>query len=572
MIEIAVFWKHLAEGGQRPFLINHHGIVTYSRMKELVLGASASFRKLKVPAGARITILQEDESLASAAFVAALLEGHVPVMLPIGIGTPRLNAIEQVIEPALRVSDDAFFAASADTPPEFPDPSRDALAYLLFTSGTTAAPSGVEITRGNLCSHLDTLIRLFGFDQNTRIFNPTPIAHTDGLIFGPLLTMATGGTMIRPGPMRLSELEDWLDMAGRHGATHMMTNPTVLSIIDRTCSRTDYFSSTSFQGIICSGSNLRPELWHRFEQRFHTEIWNLYGLTETVTTALYAGRHPEMGPVGTLGKPIDCEARISDPQSAASAPPQPNVGELQLRGAHIFRGYWKNPQRTQATFAAGDWMRTGDLVRRNEDGSYKFLGRVKAAINSGGTLIRGEEIDECLLHHPSVAEAVTVGLPDEEFEEIAVSAVVLGHPADEADLMRHCRSELEALKVPKRILIVPAIPRGDAGKPNLPAVRDKLTSLLQERPVSPPSTADDIERQLLDLAAVVFGVDPKILSASASPDTVEGWDSFRHVNLILQSEELFSIRIAGSSVPKIKTLGDLIGLVRELKATTRRNG
>ena len=571
-MRISLFSKNLSEGGLRPFLISQHGTVTYAEMQVLVSGACASLRGMKLAAGARIIVLLEDEARASAAFIAALLEGHVPVMLPFDIGAPRLNAIERVIEPALIVDDADIFAGSADLPTEFPDPGPGALGYLLFTSGTTAAPSGVEITRDNLCSHLETLIRLYGFDQTTRIFNPTPIAHTDGLIFGPIMAVATGGTMIRPGPMRLSELDEWQGMARLHGATHMMTNPTVLSIVDRACDRTDYFSFAGFQGILCSGSNLRPELWHRFEQRFHTEIWNLYGLTETVTTALYAGRHPDMGPVGTLGKPIDCEARIAEPPSAASAPPQPNVGELQLRGAHIFRGYWKNPQRTQATFAAGGWMRTGDLVRRNDDGSYKFLGRVKAAINSGGTLIRGEEVDECLLHHPSVAEAVTVGLPDEEFEEIAVSAVVLGHPADEADLMRHCRSELEALKVPKRILIVPAIPRGDAGKPNLPAVRDKLTSLLQERPVSSPSTADNIERQLLDLAAVVFGVDSKNLSASASPDTVEGWDSFRHVNLILQSEELFSIRIAGSSVPKIRTLGDLIGLVRELKATTRRNG
>ena len=571
-MRISLFSKNLSEGGLRPFLISQHGTVTYADMQALVSGACASLRGMKLAAGTRIIVLLEDEARASAAFIAALLEGHVPVMLPFDIGAPRLNAIERVIEPALIVDDADIFAGSADLPTEFPDPGPGALGYLLFTSGTTAAPSGVEITRDNLCSHLETLIRLYGFDQTTRIFNPTPIAHTDGLIFGPIMAVATGGTMIRPGPMRLSELDEWQGMARLHGATHMMTNPTVLSIVDRACDRTDYFSFAGFQGILCSGSNLRPELWHRFEQRFHTEIWNLYGLTETVTTALYAGRHPDMGPVGTLGKPIDCEARIAEPPSAASAPPQPNVGELQLRGAHIFRGYWKNPQRTQATFAAGGWMRTGDLVRRNDDGSYKFLGRVKAAINSGGTLIRGEEVDECLLHHPSVAEAVTVGLPDEEFEEIAVSAVVLGHPADEADLMRHCRSELEALKVPKRILIVPAIPRGDAGKPNLPAVRDKLTSLLQERPVSSPSTADNIERQLLDLAAVVFGVDSKNLSASASPDTVEGWDSFRHVNLILQSEELFSIRIAGSSVPKIRTLGDLIGLVRELKATTRRNG
>ena len=565
MMEVAVLWQNLAEGGQKPFLIHRHGHVTYAEMRDLVSGACASIRKSGISAGSRIIILQEDEARSSAAFIAAMLEGHVPVMLPFGIGAPRLEAIKQVIESALLINDATFFTTSAGIPREFPELSSNALAYLLFTSGTTAAPSGVEITRGNLCSHLDTLIRLFDFNVSSRIFNPTPITHTDGLIFGPILAMAIGGTMIRPGPMHLSELEEWLGMAKLHGATHMVTNPTVLSIIDRACERTDYFDFAGFRGIISSGSNLQPLLWHRFEERFQTEIWNLYGLTETVTTALYAGRHHEMGPVGTLGKPIDCEARIAGPQSAALANRQENIGELQLRGQHIFRGYWKNPQRTDATFTTDGWMRTGDLVRLNEDGSYMFLGRVKAAINSGGTLIRGEEIDECLLHHPAVAEAVTVGLPDEEFEEIAVSAVVLRGGAEEAELMRHCRAELEALKVPKRILVVPGIPRGDAGKPNLQSVRDLLTSLMQRQTVDIPLISDDLERQLLDLAALVFGVSPQSLSPSSSPESVEGWDSFKHVNLVLQTEDLFSIRIPGSAIPKIKTLGDLICLIRQIR-------
>ena len=565
-MKISLFGKNLREGGQRPFLIHHHGTVTYADMQLLVSGACAFLRNMGLAAGARIIVLLEDEAQASAAFIAALLEGHVPVMLPFGIGTPRLNAIARVIEPALIIDNADVFAGSADLPPELPDLGTDALGYLLFTSGTTAAPSGVEITRGNLCSHLDTLIRLYGFDHTTRIFNPTPIAHTDGLIFGPLLAVATGGTMIRPGAMRLSELDDWLGMAWRHGATHMMTNPTVLSLIDRACDRTDYFTFAGFRGILCSGSNLRPELWHHFEARFHTEIWNLYGLTETVTSALYAGRHPDMGPVGTLGKPIDCEARIAEPRSPALASRSRNVGELQLRGAHIFRGYWRNRERTDATFAPGGWMRTGDLVRRNEDGSYLFLGRVKTAINSGGTLIRGEEIDECLLRHPAVAEAVTVGLPDEEFEEIAVSAVVLGRTADEAELMHHCRSELEALKVPKRILLVPAIPRGDAGKPNLQSVKELLNGMLRPSPASLQAAPDDVERQLLNLAGMVFGVDPQCLSPASSPDTVEGWDSFRHVSLVLQAEALFGIRVPGELLGKIGTLGELIEVIRNLKS------
>ena len=130
---------------------------------------------------------------------------------------------------------------------------------------------------------------------------------------------------------------------------------------------------------------------------------------------------------------------------------------------------------------------------------------------------------------------------------------------------RAARAELEALKVPKRILVVPGIPRGDAGKPNLQSVRDLLTSLMQRQTVDIPLISDDLERQLLDLAALVFGVSPQSLSPSSSPESVEGWDSFKHVNLVLQTEDLFSIRIPGSAITKIKTLGDLIGLIRQIR-------
>ena len=569
MIEISDLWRHISEGGNRPFLIDRDRRFTYAQLHALVERALTTIRRKNIPPGERMAVLLEDEAEAAAAFAAALFSGLVPVMLPHDIGQPRLDAICHSIEPALLVRNGDVFSSEDVSPGLLRDVPVNDLAYLLFTSGTTAAPSGVKITRRNLCSHLDTLIRLFGFSEATRIFNPTPVAHTDGLIFGPLLAMATGGAVIRPGPMRIAEFESWISLAQSAGATHMMTNPTVLSLIDRTADRIDYFAFEGFRGILSGGSQLRRALWERFEERFQTQIWNLYGLTETVTTVLYSGRHPEMGPVGTLGCAIDCEARIAPPVGVLLDTVGEDVGELQVRGEHIFCGYWRNPERTAATFD-GDWMRTGDLVRSHGDGSFDFLGRVKAAINSGGTLIRGEEIDECLLRHGSVAESVTVGIPDAEFEEIAVSAVVPKSGVDEAELTQHCRRELETLKVPKRIMIVESIPRGDAGKPNLTAVRDMLTALLRTPSLPVDSAAAGIELQVIDLAALVFGVAPDTLSLSSSPDTVPGWDSFRHVNLILQAEDCFAVRIPGSIAGKIGSLGQLCDIIHDRRPDALR--
>jgi acyl-CoA synthetase (AMP-forming)/AMP-acid ligase II/acyl carrier protein len=568
MFEIADLWKQMSQGGSRPFVIHRDRSTSYDEMRSLVGRAYATLQAMSLAPGERVGVLLQDEAMASAAFAASLLTGLVPVMLPPDIGAQRLDSIRRTIEPRLIVRDASIFSSDEPTTIEPLPVPRDELAYLLFTSGTTATPSGVEITRGNLCSHIDTLIRLFDFRHETRIFNPTPIAHTDGLIFGSLLTMATGGAVIRPGPLRLPEFAEWIGLMRRHNATHMMTNPTVLSLINRIAERDDYFSFDGFKGVLSGGSQLRRDLWLRFEDRFKTEIWNLYGLTETVTTVLYSGRHPEMGPVGTLGKAIDCEARIAPPVGIELNGTDDTFGELQVRGPHIFRGYWRNPERTASTFAPGNWMRTGDLVGRNDDGSYVFLGRVKTAINSGGTLIRGEEIDECLLRHPAVEESITVGLPDHEFEEIAVSAVVLNRAAEEAELTLHCRTELEALKVPKRIVAMDLIPRGDAGKPNLQAVRQMLEAAMRPAERRVPSAADQIDQQLIELAAAVFGVEQGSLSLSSTPDTVAGWDSFKHVNLVLQAEDQFSVRIPGNMLPTIKSLADIGKLVRNLRETS----
>lgn len=567
MFEISDLWKQIESGGTRPFMINKGGSVSYGDLRTLVSSAHASMREMNFQPGDRIAILLENEAEASAAFAACLLSALVPIMLPFDIGVPRLESICRTVEPSLIIKDATIFDRVEPASVQPRAVNRDDLAYLLFTSGTTAEPSGVEITHGNLWSHIDTLVRLFGFGSETRIFNPTPLAHTDGLIFGSVLTMATGGTVIRPGPLRVAEFDEWIGMVRRHDANYVMTNPTVLNLIERVAQREDYFTFEGFKGVLSSGSHLQREAWLHFEKRFQTEIWNLYGLTETVTTALYSGRHPEMGPIGSLGKAIDCEARLAPPTESEFSGDDESVGELQLRGSHIFRGYWRNPQRTARTFASGKWMRTGDLVRRNSDGSYDFLGRIKAAINSGGTLIRGEEIDECLLRHPTVAESVTVGLKDDEFEEIAVSAVVLSGLSNEAELMQHCRAELETLKVPKRILVVDSIPRGDAGKPKLMSVKELIKDAMRSNQPTVGLNQGGTEKQIIALAAMIFGVNESSLSRSSSPNNVEGWDSFRHVNLILQCELIFSVRISGKMIGEIVTLGDLIDVIDNLKAT-----
>lgn len=608
---LLTIWQRLQRHPGGVFLRSTAGAMPYGRLVDLVGRFCAGFDRAEPGQGDRLLIVSGNEAAAASAFLAGLLDGLVPVMLSPDSKPARLRAIFRSVEPRVVVADRGladslaipeqaglrvvtvppslrlehqgrgmtaawrgasrlFRSEPADSGLDLPAAGRepllpvddDATAYILFTSGTTSAPSGVRISRKALLAQLQTLTRLFAYTDASRIFNATPLAHTDGLVQGPLLAAACGATLLRPGPFALSELEDWLDRISAWGATHFITNPTVLALISRFARHEDYFDDGRFFGVLSSASTLRPELWHSFEQRFHCAVFNLYGMTETVANAVYAGRHPEMGPVGSIGLPVDCEARLVEIRSDGSCGESSLEGELQIRGENVFQGYWKDPERTAATLIGEGWMRTGDLARRRENGGLDIVGRLKTLINMGGQSILPEEIDEVLARHPAVLDVATVGLEDPDFEEVAVSAVVLERAAGESELAEHCRRHLEPLKVPKRIFAVNEIPRGDAGKPRADALRDLLRARLEDSTNTNTKTGDagaEIQADAVcAMAADVFRVPAADLDLDSSPATVEGWDSFNQLNLMIEAEHRFAIRIPAAQVASIRTLGDLL--------------
>ena len=449
-------------------------------------------------------------------------------------------------------------AASAGRAPRCSSKPDD-LAYILFTSGTTSAPKGVMVTHENLFTHLETISRVFGYNSNSRIFNGMVLAHGDGLVQGPLLTLANGCRMVRPEPFSTQTIETFLNMVRARRATHFLTVPAVYALIDRYAEHDDYFAADEFVAMISVAAKLEVKLWNSLEAKFRRPVSNMYGLTETVTGGLYAGPYPGMGPVGTIGKPIDIDVRLV--RADGTDAPDGEPGEIWLRGSCVSPGYYKAPAETAERYS-GQWLKTADVAVKRPDGAYEMVGRLKTIIMYGGFLIRPEEIDEVLLRHPAVVEAATVGLEDADFGEIPVSAVVLDSAADENELTAHCLSHLESKKVPRRIIALPSIPRGDAGKTQINALRELLASRHGHAAAAGDGGRTDIEAAVIDAAAATFRMPRAELSLDSTPETVAMWDSFAHIALMHNVEARLGIQLPTAEVVTIDSLRKLVDAVR----------
>ncbi|AXI46740.1 hypothetical protein C1J03_12340 [Sulfitobacter sp. SK012] len=581
------FWHSFEQGGRKDFLVLPDVTLSYDAAEQGIREWIAAFDAAGLVPGDRFVLRTNSDAIASVAFLAGLVDGIVPVLLEGSCPDPRLLSIISTVEPRLVVSDDALPDISAETVARiFKSPEQrgglrgflgqkkslslglgdhaatrlprlpvdDGLAYLLFTSGTTSAPCGVEVNRSNLAANLDTLTRLGDISAASRIFNDMILAHTDGLVQGPLLAAWNGAAVLRAGGFDVQRMEEWLSAIRQTRATHVLTVPTVWAMIDRYAAHDDYFDAPECTMLVTVAAKMSDDLWQQIETRFGRRLINHYGLTETVASALYSGDHPEMGEIRTIGRPIDCEARIAD------GLPE---GELELRGDNIISGYWRNPERTQASFTKDGWFRTGDLARVRSSGSYEILGRLKTVIMSGGVLIRPDEIDEAMMRQTAVIESATVGVPDEMFGEIGMTAVVLSEPVGEMVLTEHLRALIEPRKVPKRIIAVDQIPRGLSGKFQLNALTELLIDASQA--LAETKGGDDLLATVLAIASKVFRTPAEQLSSRTTPDDVEGWDSFTQLNLVLSIEEHFDLRIPAARVSALQRLGDFADVLKDLK-------
>ena len=340
----------------------------------------------------------------------------------------------------------------------------EATAIILYTSGTTGLPKGVQIPRRAIASNLDALAEAWGWTAADRLAHALPLFHVHGLVLGVLGPLRIGGELEHTGRFSPRAIGDALD----RGATMVFGVPTMYHrLADEAEADRTLAQSLSRARLLVSGSAALPAIDHRrIEDVCGQRVVERYGMTETL---MIAGVRVEGERVpGYVGAALPgVEVRLLDDDGAPlAAADDETVGEVAVRSAGLFTGYLNQPEATAAAFRDG-WFLTGDLGARAPNGYLRLVGRRSTdIIKSGGYKIGALEIEGALLEHPAVSEAAVLGIPDPDLGERIAAWVVLrpGIPTDEAELEAHVRRLLSAHKRPRELHFVDDLPRNQMGK------------------------------------------------------------------------------------------------------------
>jgi malonyl-CoA/methylmalonyl-CoA synthetase len=357
----------------------------------------------------------------------------------------------------------AAFLDLADTQAHQPLalPTPEAPAVIGYTSGTTGRAKGALLSQRNLTSNIAALTTAWRWTAQDRLLLVLPLFHAHGLMVGLHGTLFTGASAVLCSAFDAAE---------------------VLALLHHDPSITLFFGVPTMYGrllaeaerrgapvhplrLFVSGSApLSPQLFADFERVFGQRILERYGMTETIMnlTNPYEGeRRP-----GTVGGPFPGqEARIVDVRTRLPLPPG-EIGEIEVRGPHVFAGYWNRPDATAEAFSTDGWFKTGDLGWCSADGYYTITGRARELIISGGYNVYPREVEDVLAAHPAVAEVAVVGQPDPDLGEQVVAVVVPkdGYAPGADDIIAFCRERLASYKKPRQVIFVEALPRNALGK------------------------------------------------------------------------------------------------------------
>jgi len=351
------------------------------------------------------------------------------------------------------------------------DAQAEDVALVLHTSGTTSRPKIVPLRHANVCASARHIGVTLGLSPSDRCLNIMPLFHIHGLIAGLLASLGAGGsTYCTPG-FNAMRFFGWMEEAR---PTWYTAVPTMHQLILTRASRNlATVRKTPLRFIRSSSSSLPPTVMAELESAFGAPVIESYGMTEAAHQMTSNPLPPRARKPGTVGVAAGPEVAVMDEAGALLAPGV--TGEVVIRGPNVTAGYQNNPEANATAYHDG-WFRTGDQGVMDAEGYLTITGRLKEIINRGGEKISPREVDEVLLEHPAVAQAVTFAVPHERLGEEVAAAVVLrdGETTSDRDLRKFVAERLADFKTPRQIVILDEIPKGATGKVQRIGLAEKL--------------------------------------------------------------------------------------------------
>jgi acyl-CoA synthetase (AMP-forming)/AMP-acid ligase II/CBS domain-containing protein len=348
-------------------------------------------------------------------------------------------------------------------------PGPDDVALVLHSSGTTGRPKRAALRHRNLASSARNTVATYGLSSLDTALCVMPLFHIHGLVGCTLSTFASGGTVVMP--VRFNPV-GFRRILTAHRPTWYTAVPTIHQLI---LARHRSQTGSSLRFIRSASSKLHEATLLGLEEAFGVPCLEAYGMTEASHQIASNPLPPASRVSGSVGRGIGVRIGVMDAQGQLLTVGA--SGEVVIQGPSVIDGYDDNPEADARSFTNG-WFRTGDQGILDLAGYLTLVGRLKEMINRAGEKIAPHEIDEALLKHPAVAEAVSFGVPHDTWGEVVEAAVVLRADATEAQLLRHCREHLADFKIPTRLYLVESIPKGSTGK----IQRSRMPNLLRGAP------------------------------------------------------------------------------------------
>ena len=347
----------------------------------------------------------------------------------------------------------------------------DDAACLLYSSGTTGLPKGIPVSHRNLLANAASLIEAWRFSSEDVLLHALPIHHAHGLFVGLNCVFLVGASL------------RWLPAFGADAVVDSLPYSTcfmgVPTYYTRLLDHPDFDAKRvrKIRVFISGSAPLQVEVFEAFEQRTGHRILERYGMSETgmnCSNPLAGERRP-----GSVGPPLPgVEVRIVD--DAWRPLPAGNIGNLQVRGDNVFKGYWKLPEKTSEAFTDDGFFDTGDMAIVGDDSYVTIVGRTKDLVITGGLNVYPQELELVINQIDGVQESAVIGVPHPDFGEGLVAVVVAetSPSLNEECIVDALRKQVARFKVPKRVLFVAELPRNSMGKVQKNLLRDRYAELL----------------------------------------------------------------------------------------------